>query len=224
MQLQPSATNEASVAPSAVGLAAHGLALERGGNWLFSELGFAIPPGTGLVLRGANGSGKTSLLRILAGLTVPDAGEVRWNGVRWRAGGGAQRAGSLYVGHANALKDELTAAENLAEALAFDGLVIGEVVQYRALEKVGLLSRRQVPARRLSQGQKRRIGLARLSLSTKPVWLLDEPTNALDAGGVAIFSRLVRDHLLNGGVACIATHMPLDVAAPLVEFSLGEAA
>jgi heme exporter protein A len=206
------------------GLRARGLALERGGNLLFSGLSFVVPAGTGLVLRGANGSGKTSLLRILAGLTTPDAGEVDWNGQSWRAAGSAQRAASLYVGHANALKDELTAAENLAEALAFDGLAIGAEAQFQALENAGLVARRHVHGRRLSQGQKRRIGLARLSLSNKPVWLLDEPTNALDADGVAIFSRLVREHLNGGGIACIATHVPLDVAAPLVVFNLDEAA
>ena len=200
------------------------LALERGGHWLFAAVGFAVAPGTGLVLRGANGSGKTSLLRILAGLTASDTGEVAWNGATWRTGSAVQRINSLYVGHANALKDELTAAENLAEALAFDGLSISAEAQYRALENVGLLARRNVPARRLSQGQKRRIGLARLSLSNKPLWLLDEPTNALDSEGVTIFSRLVRDHLAGGGIACIATHMRLDIAATLAEFNLDVAA
>ncbi|HEX9390004.1 MAG TPA: cytochrome c biogenesis heme-transporting ATPase CcmA [Usitatibacteraceae bacterium] len=202
-------------------MAVRGLALERGGRALFTGLSFSVAPGNGLVLRGANGSGKTSLLRILAGLTRADAGEVVWNGKAWRGGGGDQRAGGLYIGHANALKDELTAAENLAEALAFDGLKIDDEVQELALEQMGLRSRRQVPARRLSQGQKRRIGLARLSLSAKPLWLLDEPTNALDTEGVAIFTRLVQQHLADGGVTCIATHVPLDLSAG--ELNLGEA-
>ena len=203
------------------GLAVRDLALERGGSWLFSDIAFSIPPGTGLVLRGANGSGKTSLLRILAGLTAADAGTVAWNGEAWRAGNSAQRARSLYVGHANALKDELTAAENLAEALTFDGLSISDETQYQALDNVGLLARRHVHARRLSQGQKRRIGLARLALSPKPLWLLDEPTNALDDDGVAMFSQLVSNHLRAGGIACIASHVPLAIAAPLAEFQLG---
>ncbi len=194
-------------------LAARGLALERGGRALFSGLSFSVPAGTALLLRGANGSGKTSLLRILAGLTRADAGEIYWNSNVWRSGGAGQRAASLYIGHANALKDELSAAENLAEALAFDGLEIDDDAQRRALEQVGLWSRRQVMARRLSQGQKRRIGLARLSLTNKPLWLLDEPTNALDAEGVALFSAMVRAHLAAGGVACIATHVPLAIGA-----------
>ena len=223
MRVSPSALMPTPAAASELGggLTVRDLALERGDNFLFSAIAFAIPPGTGVVLRGANGSGKTSLLRILAGLTVADAGTVAWNGEAWRAGNSSQRAHSLYVGHANALKDELTAAENLAEALSFDGLSIAYEAQYQALENVGLLARRHVPARRLSQGQKRRIGLARLALSPKPLWLLDEPTNALDSEGVAIFSQLVGNHLRAGGVACIATHVPLSIAAPLAEFHLG---
>ncbi len=197
-------------------LRASGLGLERGGRALFADLSFSLAAGNALLLRGANGSGKTSLLRILAGLTRADAGEIFWQGCAWQSGCAAQRASSLYIGHANALKDELSAAENLAEALAFDGLEIDAEAKHRALENVGLWSRRDVMARRLSQGQKRRIGLARLSLASKALWLLDEPTNALDTEGVAIFSSLVQGHLASGGVACIATHVPLDIPAAVL--------
>ncbi|MEO8102035.1 MAG: cytochrome c biogenesis heme-transporting ATPase CcmA [Betaproteobacteria bacterium] len=203
-------------------LAATGLTLSRGPRRLFSDLSFRLVPGQALVLRGANGSGKTTLLRVLAGLTVAEGGELRWHGERWTALCAGQRAASLYLGHANALKDELTAAENLAEALAFDGMVIAGSLQRQSLDNMGLAGRHHLPARRLSQGQKRRVGLARLALARKPLWLLDEPTNALDADGVALFSTVVAGHLQQGGMACVASHLPLSIAAPVLELVLSE--
>jgi heme exporter protein A len=191
---------------------------------LFADLSFTLAPGQALVLRGANGSGKTTLLRVLAGLTLPDSGHLRWNEERWSPLCASQRAASLYLGHANALKDELTAAENLAESLAFDGTAISDSLQRRSLDDMGLANRHQLPARRLSQGQKRRVGLARLALAQKPLWLLDEPTNALDADGVALFSAVVTEHLRHGGMACIASHLPLAIAAPVHELVMSEVA
>jgi len=204
-------------------LSVTGLTLSRGPRQLFANLSFTLMAGQALVLRGANGSGKTTLLRVLAGLTAADGGELRWNGEHWKALCAGQRAASLYLGHANALKDELTAAENLAESLAFDGVAVPDSVQRQSLDGMGLANRHHLPARRLSQGQKRRVGLARLALARKPLWLLDEPTNALDSEGVALFSRVVAEHLHQGGMACIASHLPLDIAAPVHELVLGEA-
>jgi heme exporter protein A len=204
-------------------LSATGLALSRGPRRLFDNLSFTLAPGSVLILRGANGTGKTSLLRVLAGLTAADAGELRWAGLRWTALCAGQRATSLYLGHANALKDELTAAENLADSLAFDGVAVAAERQAQSLDGMGLAGRHQLPARRLSQGQKRRVGLARLALAQKPLWLLDEPTNALDADGVALFSKVVADHVRQGGMACIASHLPLTLAAPMHDLVLGEA-
>jgi heme exporter protein A len=190
-------------------LSAQDVGLSRGPRLLFSGLNFSIKTGEALVLRGANGSGKTSLLRVLAGLTTPDQGRATWCGAR--CGDKLARGNAIYLGHTNALKDDFTAAENLADALAFDGAsaTISVGAQDDALAKVGLAERRNVLARRLSQGQKRRVGLARLMLASQPLWLLDEPTNALDADGVALFEAIVNSHLAAGGLACIATHLPL---------------
>jgi heme exporter protein A len=203
-------------------LRAKNLTLIRGGRPLFTSLDFAIERGEALVLRGANGSGKTSLLRVLAGLTIADAGVISWGDAIWKSASLMQRANVLYLGHANALKDELTAAENLADGLSFDGVTTSIDNQHHALERVGLATRRDLQARRLSQGQKRRIGLARLLLAQKPVWLLDEPTNALDAEGVALFTEIVDEHLARGGMACIATHLTMQIHAPVRELNLAE--
>ncbi len=207
---------------SAHRLSVAGLSFSRGRRKLFTDLSWQLDAGEALILRGANGSGKTSLLRVLSGLTAADSGEVKWNDRSWAPLSSAQRATMLYLGHVNAIKDELSAAENLAEALAFDGLQIDAAMQRDALRRVGLADRLDLQARRLSQGQKRRIGLARLALSSKPLWLLDEPTNALDSEGVEIFVELVGKHLEQGGLACIATHLPLALAGKVRELALGE--
>jgi heme exporter protein A len=203
------------MAHAAVALLAKQLKLTRGNRVLFSELDFSLGGGEALILRGPNGSGKTSLLRILAGLSQADEGKLTFEGGAW-----LPRHHAVYVGHANALKDDFTAAENLADALCFDGVNASEEQQYAALDRVGLLSRRNLPARRLSQGQKRRIGLARLLLASKPVWLLDEPTNALDNDGVALFKTVVDTHLQRGGAACIATHLDMPLSTPTRELAL----
>jgi heme exporter protein A len=206
-------------------LAGRALRLDRGTRSILSGLSFEIASGNALVLRGANGCGKTSLLRILAGLTLADAGEVLWNGERLKALSARWRASALYLGHTNALKDDFTAQENLVDALSIDGIDAAPAAQFEALEKVGLIDRRQVLSRRLSQGQKRRVGLARLYLALtqtprKPVWLLDEPTNALDGQGVSLFTGLIGEHLERGGIACIATHLALTLASPVTEMNL----
>jgi heme exporter protein A len=198
-------------------LKAHNLSLTRGPRLLFQGLSFEVKAGEALVLRGANGSGKTSLLRVLAGLTAPDGGRATWGGAP------VPRGIAIYQGHANALKDDFTAAENLADALAFDGVVASNDDQAAALARVGLAERHHVLARRLSQGQKRRIGLARLLLANKLLWLLDEPTNALDAEGVALFEGIVNTHLARGGMACIATHLPLAFGNAGRDLKLGAA-
>lgn len=215
----------APVSPVKHALAASGLRLERGSRSILDGVSFAIGSGQALVLRGANGSGKTSLLRILAGLTLPDAGAVMWDGAILKPLSTKWRDAALYLGHTNALKDDLSAQENLLDALSIDGMAASQGAQLDALETVGLLERRSVLARRLSQGQKRRVGLARLALARtqmphKCLWLLDEPTNALDESGVSLFTRLVSDHLAQGGMACIATHLALKLPAPSNELNL----
>lgn len=206
-------------------LAARDLRLDRGARSIINDLSFGVEAGQALILRGANGSGKTSLLRILAGLTLPDAGTVSWKGEAMNPLSAKWRAASLYLGHANALKDDFSARENLDDALLIDGLAVGLDAQLAALEKVGLLGQRDVLARRLSQGQKRRVGLARLSLALlsaphQQLWLLDEPTNALDADGVSLFTAIIRQHLAGGGIACIATHLALELTSAMTEMNL----
>jgi heme exporter protein A len=201
------------------------LGLARGVKQLFSGLSFAVGSGQALVLRGPNGVGKTSLLRVLAGLTEADTGEVWVGAMRTQALSAAGRSAMLYTGHANALKDEFTGAENLADQLALDANPAGIEQQFEALRAVGLFERRDVLTRRLSQGQKRRIGLARLHLSRgvqKPVWLLDEPTNALDAAGSALFVQIVDAHLAEGGLAVIATHLPMALSGKVDEMHMRE--
>ncbi len=207
-------------------LEARSLLLSRGPKVLFSGLSFSVEVGQALILRGPNGVGKTSLLRVLAGLTSADAGEIAIRGNAVSALSATARNAVLYSGHANGLKDDFTAFENLMDQLALDANPVPAAEQLNALQHVGLRDRRDVLARRLSQGQKRRVGLARLAASTgtdqKPIWLLDEPTNALDSEGTALFLQIVNSHLAEGGVAVIATHLPMRLDGEAVELHMTE--
>jgi heme exporter protein A len=190
-------------------LEGRGLACSRGVTTLFRDISFRVEPGEWVALRGPNGSGKTTLLRCVAGLTRADAGEIRWAGEPVKADLGRFHADLLYAGHLPGIKDDLSAEENLRGALALRGVsASGEAIR-GALAEVGLEKRRQLPARRLSAGQRRRIGLARLSLDPAALWALDEPLTALDDAGQAHFSRLLARHLDRGGLALLATHHDL---------------
>ena len=179
---------------------------ERGGRTLFRALTFELRAGELLRVAGPNGAGKTSLLRILAGLTMPAAGEVRWKGQPIAALAENFSSQLVYIGHAAALKDELTPAENLAFACALGGAPAkAEAVRW-ALAALAVPDR---PARRLSQGQKRRAALARLLLSeSRPLWLLDEPFAALDAGAAAYIEEIIGRHAQAGGSLIYTTHQP----------------
>ena len=190
-------------------LEVHELAARRGYTRLFSGLSFAVEPGHVLVVTGANGTGKTTLLRMLAGLSAPAAGEIRWNGNVVDPFDSMLRAASAFAGHHPALKDELTAEENLIALMDLAGAPATRDEIRRALDSVALGQRRSLPARVLSQGQRRRIGLARLTLLHRPLWILDEPVTALDAAGIALLASLVAEHLEDGGLAVAATHAPL---------------
>ncbi|MBL8513250.1 MAG: cytochrome c biogenesis heme-transporting ATPase CcmA [Betaproteobacteria bacterium] len=216
-------TASAAIGSSIGPLKAERLGVARGPRQLFADLSFEIASGEILVLRGANGSGKTTLLRIVAGLTLPDQGGVQWGGRAWRQKDAERRAVCLYLGHAHALKDELSAMDNLRFALALDGIEAGGEACAHALDACGLEGRHHVEVRRLSQGQKRRVGLARLALSDKPLWLLDEPTNALDAEGIERFCALILEHTAKGGIAAVATHLPMPFSAAR-EMTLEQAA
>ena len=190
-------------------LEAHDLAAQRGHARLFSGLSLAVEAGEVLVITGANGTGKTTLLRMLAGLSAPAAGEIRWNGSVVGPFDAGFRAASAFAGHHPALKDELTAEENLASLVALEGEALPREAIGEALDNVALSRQRSLPARVLSQGQRRRIGLARLSLLPRPLWILDEPVTALDAAGAELLARIVAGHLAKGGLAVAATHAPL---------------
>ena len=168
------------------------LAAQRGSTHLFASLNFRVEPECALLVTGANGTGKTTLLRILAGLGMPTAGRVRWRGVDVAPFRRVPAAGRRLLRSSAALKDELTAEENLASLVALTGdrrhpRLRAALAQRRA-RTTGPL-----PARALSQGQRRRLGLARLSLTHRPLWLLDEPATALDTAGVALLTRLLPD-------------------------------
>jgi heme exporter protein A len=194
---------------SARSLEGRGLACSRGVTTLFRNVSFHVGGGEWLALRGPNGSGKTTLLRCVAGLTRADAGEVHWSGEPVKSDVSRFHADLLYAGHLPGIKDDLSAEENLRGALALRGVAVpGEAIR-AALAEVGLEKRRQLPARRLSAGQRRRIGLARLSLDPAAIWALDEPLTALDDAGQALFSRLLARHLERGGLAVLATHHDL---------------
>jgi heme exporter protein A len=190
-------------------LEAHDLAARRGTARLFAGLGLRVEAGTALVVTGANGRGKTTLLRMLAGFTLPDAGEIRLDGAAVAPFSPKLRSAVTFAGHALALKDEFTARENLASLVELAGAPATDAELDAALERVALASRRSLPARVLSQGQRRRIGLARLALSRRRVWILDEPVTALDTAGAALLADLVAGHLGRGGLAVAATHAPL---------------
>ncbi|HVO87309.1 MAG TPA: cytochrome c biogenesis heme-transporting ATPase CcmA [Casimicrobiaceae bacterium] len=190
-------------------LSVHDLAARRGHSELFAGVAFSVPQGEALVVTGANGAGKTTLLRILAGLSAPARGETLWQGIRYKPFDERIRAAIAFVGHAPSLKDELTTEENLVAlaTLAGERPAPGEIDE--ALAVVALSRQRALPARSLSQGQRRRIGLARLRLVKRPLWILDEPVTALDAAGAALMESLMAAHLDRGGIAIAATHQPL---------------
>jgi len=189
----------------------------RGERTLFSGIRFSLAPGALLRVTGANGQGKTTLLRALCGLLLPAAGEVRWKGEDIRTLREEYWSDLLYVGHANALKDDLTAEENLAFACGIAGRPVPRQGIQAALSRFGLSGREQLPVRALSQGQRRRAALARLAVAeAQPLWILDEPFAALDAAGVELVLSLAGEHLARGGMVVLTTHQDARVAAPSV--------
>ncbi|PPQ28202.1 heme ABC exporter ATP-binding protein CcmA [Rhodopila globiformis] len=185
-------------------LKAESVAVFRGERLVFRDLSLSVPSGGALVLAGPNGAGKSTLLRLLAGLVRPAAGQVLWDGQDAFADLAAHGQRVVYVGHQDAVKPGLTAAENLRFAARISGKSIRA-----ALEAVGLENLADLPARMLSAGQKRRLALSRLVLSAAPLWLLDEPTLGLDVAAIERFGRLLAAHRAGGGLIVAATHVPL---------------
>ena len=191
------------------------LRCERGERLLFSGLSFSAEHGTLLRVAGPNGTGKTSLLRIMCGLLEPTAGEVRWKGGNIRRLREDYWKDLVYIGHLNGVKDDLTVRENLRVAVGLGGRRATESDLARALDAVGLAGFEDSMARFLSQGQRRRVALVRLYVSaTVPLWILDEPFTALDTRGVAALSDLIARHVGGGGTVVLTTHqeVPVDAA------------
>lgn len=207
--------------PVEVLLSVSDLSCAAGLRPLFSGLGFDLQPGSWLRLAGPNGSGKSTLLRAISGLLRPTGGVVLWRGRPRRADSPGWRSQMLYQGHASGWKDILTAAENLLLQLTLDrGARPAAQEVSRHLTDVGLARQTRLAFQRLSAGQRHRLSLARLAASRQPLWLLDEPTTALDADGQRLFGSLLDQHLRRGGCALVATHLPIDCETPSHQIDL----
>jgi len=193
-------------------LLASDLACERGGRTLFSGLNFSLKRGSLLHVQGANGSGKTSLLRLLCRLSTPVAGKISWDGEDVRELREEYSAQITYIGHQPAIKDELNVLENLQTAQMLAGQPVERDQALHALGLLGIKKYAHLPARVLSQGQKRRVALARLWLSSTPLWVLDEPFNALDAEATNLLQQRIENHLDDGGMAVLTTHQTPSIA------------
>ncbi len=188
-------------------LRAQNIAVLRGERLVLRAISLAVAPGGALLLEGPNGAGKSTLLRLLAGFARPDAGVVAWADADIAADPPAHAARTFYLGHQDAVKPGLTAAENLALAARLAG--VGRPAIEAALAALGLAALADLPARMLSAGQRRRLALSRLALGHAPLWLLDEPTLGLDTASVGAFGRLLAAHRARGGLVVAATHLPL---------------
>lgn len=191
-------------------LQAAGLAARRGRRLLFKGLDLELAPGALVWLRGANGVGKTSLMRLLAGLAQPEAGSIHWRCAPIRASRADWQRELIYIGHLNALKDDLTLSEALGFLAALGGAAPDAAQVQRALETLGIGHRRNAAVRTLSQGQRRRGALARLALDDAPrVWILDEPHDALDTEGCGALDALLVAHARRGGRVLLTSHHEL---------------
>lgn len=194
-------------------LEAVGLSARRGERRLFQDLNLCLQPGELLHVRGPNGSGKTTLLRTLCGLSHPESGEVRWQGTPISSLGEDYRRELLYCGHLPGLKGDLTGIENLAVAAALAGDPVRDPDLWEALGRLGLAGFEDLPVRMLSQGQRKRVMLARLLLSRAPLWVLDEPFSALDQRAIELIEGLLVGHLERWGLVVLTTHQPVPLTS-----------
>lgn len=186
----------------------HDLTCIRGERIVFQNLSFAVAAGGALILRGPNGSGKSTLLRLVAGFLKPAHGRLSWPG--GTAGADDDYRDRIhYVGHLDAVKPAFSVAENLAFWTAYDGSTAIEADCSRALERLGLSHIADIPGRYLSAGQRRRLNIARIAATVKPLWLLDEPSVSLDDASVARLAELIAEHRAQGGMVMVATHIDL---------------
>ncbi len=183
----------------------------RGDRRLFTNLSFSLKQGELLYLHGHNGSGKTTLMRAICGLFQPSEGDILWGGESIRELSEDYTREVLYVGHKNGIKDDLTALENLRVLSTLDGVHITEEQAWDSLERIGLRGYEDLPTQVLSQGQKRRVALARLLAHQAKLWILDEPFTALDKDAVALLQEVVRTHVDGGGMALLTTHQEVEL-------------
>lgn len=200
-----------------------GVSCVRGTRRLFEGVDAVVQPGQLLRVQGANGAGKTSLLRTLCGLSTPDRGEVRWSARSLANQRDEFHRNLIYISHAAALKDDLSALENLFAACILSGLRPEKAGLMKALADAGLRHREHLSARSLSQGQRRRVALARLLLEPSPLlWVLDEPFNALDTAASDWLSGVLTGQLRRGGIVVLTSHQPvaIDASQPQVTLTL----
>lgn len=193
------------------------LSCRRGDRHLFEGLSFDLPTETLLHVRGRNGSGKTTLLRALCGLLRPDAGNIRWRGENIRDLAEDYNRDLLYFGHLNGIKADLTGLENLRVASTLDQDPVDEAAVLDALVRIGLDGFEDLPTRMLSQGQKKRVALARLILSKAPLWVLDEPFTALDVDAVELLQQLIAEQVGRGGSVVLTTHQEVPLTSGAIQ-------
>lgn len=187
------------------------LSCVRGDRRLITDLDLTLESGELLFVKGHNGSGKSTFLRALCGLLLPESGGVYWQNENIRDLREDYSANLLYLGHYNGIKDELTALENLRIAASIDGYSVSEEQAWDVLKQIGLRGHEDVPTKYLSQGQKRRVALARLLVSEAVVWVLDEPFTALDVAAVDMLQNVIKGHLARGGIVVLTTHQAVDL-------------
>lgn len=195
-------------------LTADNLAGVRGERLLFDKLNFKCSNGTVLYLQGANGTGKTTLLRTLCGLSKPYAGSINWCGENINSLAEEYYKHVLYIGHLPGIKEDLTALENLQFSMALSGTPFHLLQATEALKMLGLARGLNLPTRMLSQGQKRRVALARLWLQDSPLWVLDEPFTALDVAATELLKQKIETFANAGGMVIMTTHQEVSIDAP----------
>ena len=183
----------------------------RGERPLFSDVNLSLPAGAWVHVKGDNGAGKTSLLRLIAGLSQPAAGDIFWKGENIQNNAMAYRRDLFFLGHQDALKDDLSPLENLEFSSAIHGMVLNPAKARVALHRAGLQGREHLPVRTFSAGQKRRVMLARLALSEAKLWILDEPFTALDVRAVQLLESLIAEHVSQGGAAIVTSHQAMQI-------------
>ena len=195
-------------------LAANDLSAVRGERLLFKQLNFSLKNGTVLYLQGANGTGKTTLLRMLCGLSKPYSGVINWCGNNINDLAEEFHQHVVYIGHLPSIKEDLTALENLQFSLALTGELFNLAQASEVLNMLGLARGLHLPTRMLSQGQKRRVALARLWLQDLPLWILDEPFTALDVDATKLLKQKIERFANAGGIVVLTTHQEVLIDAP----------